>query len=205
MIAPSPNRESPKGLNADMTEPSKTWVEYKIDSKQSLFTVQVFASMIHSLKFTIRNFYGAARSIPGSLRKASVRIEIASTSLEIQDEVNPEERREIERIMFQEVLQTNAFHKIVFESSIITVNPISEFLYRVKVVGTLTLRGITRNHTFEAQVSVGPETLRAKGNFTLLQTNYGIKLVSFARGILMIRDELKFDFFILARRRASKI
>jgi len=183
-----------------MTEPAETPVTYKIDSKESLFTVQASASIIHSPKFAIRDLSGLATFIPGTLQKASVRVEIPSTSLEIQDEVNSEERREIDRIMRQEVLLTHAFAKILFESSGINVSQITEYLFRVKVAGALTLRGVTRNHAFDAQVTVGPDNLRATGNFTLLQTDYGIKLVTAAGGVLKIRDELKFGFFILARR-----
>ena len=40
--------------------------------------------------------------------------------------------------------------------------------------------------------------MRAKGEFTLKQTDYGIKLVSVAGGALKIKDELKFTFDVLA-------
>jgi polyisoprenoid-binding protein YceI len=183
-----------------MTTPVETLVEYEIDPKDSLFTVQAYASITHSPKFAIRNFSGSAMFVPGSLCKTSVRSEIAAESLEIQDEVSALDRREIERIMFREILRTQDFPKIIFESSVTKVNRVNEFLYRVHVAGALTLCGITRDHTFETQVTIGPDTLRANGSFTLLQTDYGIRPVTAAGGLLKVRDVLQFRFFITARR-----
>jgi hypothetical protein len=42
--------------------------------------------------------------------------------------------------------------------------------------------------------------LRASGDFSLNQTDYGIKLVSVAGGALKLKDELKFSFEIVAWR-----
>jgi hypothetical protein len=41
--------------------------------------------------------------------------------------------------------------------------------------------------------------LRASGEFTLRQSDYGIKPVSFAAGALRLKDELKFQFELVAR------
>jgi hypothetical protein len=69
-----------------MTPPEKTMVDYKIDPKESLFTVQALASITHSPKFAIRDLSGVATFTPGSLQKASLKVTIASSSLELQDE-----------------------------------------------------------------------------------------------------------------------
>jgi hypothetical protein len=44
------------------------------------------------------------------------------------------------------------------------------------------------------------DTLRAQGSFTLLQSDYGLKIASVAGGGLKLKDELKFSYFILGRR-----
>jgi hypothetical protein len=41
--------------------------------------------------------------------------------------------------------------------------------------------------------------LRISGDFTLRQSDYGIKPVSFAAGALRLKDELKFNFEMVAR------
>jgi hypothetical protein len=42
--------------------------------------------------------------------------------------------------------------------------------------------------------------LKAVGNFTLLQSDFGIELVSVAGGSLKVKDELKFSFDVVARK-----
>ncbi len=44
------------------------------------------------------------------------------------------------------------------------------------------------------------DMLRASGEFSLLQSDYGIPLVSVAGGALKVKDELKFTFDIVARK-----
>ena len=51
-----------------------------------------------------------------------------------------------------------------------------------------------------SEVTLSGETLRAKGDFTLKQTDFGIKLVSVAGGTLKVKNELKFSFNLVATR-----
>ena len=68
------------------------------------------------------------------------------------------------------------------------------------MIGTLTLRGQTQSQPVSAQVALQGDTLRANGEFALLQSKYGIKPISFAGGTLKLKDELKFSFDIVARK-----
>jgi hypothetical protein len=43
--------------------------------------------------------------------------------------------------------------------------------------------------------------MRLSGDFTLRQSDYGIKPVSFAAGALKLKDELKFHFELVARQK----
>jgi hypothetical protein len=52
-----------------------------------------------------------------------------------------------------------------------------------------------------AKVAVMGDTLRAFGSFTILQTDYDLKLVNIAGGALKVKDELKFSFNMLARKK----
>ena len=66
--------------------------------------------------------------------------------------------------------------------------------------GNLSLHGITRSLPVTAQVTVTGDLLRAYGEFSILQSNYGIPLVSVAGGTLKLKDELKLTFDIVARK-----
>jgi hypothetical protein len=73
-------------------------------------------------------------------------------------------------------------------------------LYRVNVEGSPSLHGVTNSHTFFAQVAFGVDSFRAHGEFTLLQTDYEIRVASIASGTLNLQDELKFTFYVVGRK-----
>jgi polyisoprenoid-binding protein YceI len=72
----------------------------------------------------------------------------------------------------------------------------------LKVQGRLDLHGVVSDHSFVAQVALGVDSARAYGEFKLQQTDYGIRIASVAGGTLRLQDELKFSFYVVARKRA---
>ena len=77
---------------------------------------------------------------------------------------------------------------------------ISEGRYRVRVIGDLTLHGVTQNSLWiSGEVLVTEGELRAKGGFPIRQTDYKIKPVSVAGGTLKVKNEVKCTFDIVAR------
>jgi len=189
-----------------MTPVKEALALFSIDAGKSLFTVQAFAAGIasvvaHSPKFAIRDVVGDIRLVPGSLQDASIELAINVGSLEILDEVSASERREIERVMFDEVLEKRRYPKVDYKSSSVTSTKVGENMYRLSVKGDLTLHGITRGVPLESQVMVGDDSFRAQGSFAISQLDFGLKIASVAGGTLKIKDELKFVYFLLGRRR----
>ena len=175
----------------------------RIDAKPSRFTVQVTAAGLlsaigHNPVIAIRNFSGEARFQPDTMESASLRVVVQAASLEVSGDVSDKDRREIERTMQDRVLESATYPEVVFQSSSVKVNLAGPGQYRVEAVGQLSLRGVTREHVVSARVTVGPDRLRATGEFLLHQTDYGIELVSVAGGALKVKDELKCSFDILA-------
>jgi hypothetical protein len=72
-------------------------------------------------------------------------------------------------------------------------------LYKLDLTGRLTLNGVTRVQVGSSQVTVRPYSLRATGNFEIQQSDFGIARVNVAGGLLTLKGELKFAFFIVAR------
>lgn len=101
--------------------------------------------------------------------------------------------------MHQQVLATTRHPEVSYKSEAVTATRPGEGLYRVQLTGHLTLNGITRIQAVVCQVTVGAYNLRATANFEIRQSDFGIKPANIAGGILTIRDELKFAFFIVAR------
>jgi polyisoprenoid-binding protein YceI len=102
--------------------------------------------------------------------------------------------------MNREVLDTAEFPEITYDSSEVTADKLKEDLYRLNVRGSLTLHGISNDQDFVAQASLGVDSVRAHGTFTLLQSDYNIRIASIAGGTLKLQDELKFSFYVVARK-----
>jgi len=179
---------------------------FAVDAKASLFTVQAFAAgmiavVAHSPKFAIRAVVGIISFVPDTMQKASVHLTIDLGSLEIMDEVSSAERREIERVMFDEVLEKSIYPRAEFKSSHVNASKAAENTFRVNILGDLTFHGITRGVGLDSQVVAGVDSLRAQGSFTLMQSDYGLKIASIAGGTLKLKDELKFAYFLVGRRK----
>jgi len=80
------------------------------------------------------------------------------------------------------------------------VRPVDDAQFEVKLSGKLTMHGVTRSQPIVAKLSVTGTILRAVGGFTIRQSDYDIKPVSFAGGSLKVKDELECTFDIVARR-----
>lgn len=178
---------------------------YVVDGRASRFTVRVFASgmlakMGHNPTISIRDLSGRLRFDPERFEAGDFRLVVKATSLGVQDDVSDKDRREIERIMNQEVLEVTKFPEIRYEASSIPVTRISEMLYSAALYGELTVHGVTRKQAISARVALLGSMLRASGELTLHQSDYGIKPVSVAGGVLKVKDELKLSFEIVARR-----
>jgi polyisoprenoid-binding protein YceI len=181
-------------------------VRYRLDAGQSRFTVQAFAEGLlsafgHNPVIAIRDFGGEVEFVPGTLEGARVRMTIKADSLAVTDDVKEKDRLEIERMMRDDVLEVSRHPEIVFESKSVTASRVREGLYRARVIGDLTLHGVTQpNLWIQAEVTFGDDTLRARGEFSLKQTDYKIKPVSVAGGTLKVKNELKFKFDIVAQK-----
>ena len=178
---------------------------YRIDGRSSRFTVRAFAAgmlaaMGHNPTVAIRDLSGELRFNSDKLEAGSLKIAIKSSSLSVQDDISAKDLGEMERLMNQEVLETEKFPEILYEAADISVAKMADALYSATLKGNLTLHGISRSQPINVRVAVLGSMLRASGEFSLNQTDYGIKLVSVAGGALKLRDELKFSFELVARR-----
>ena len=194
--------------NETATEtPAKTEVaHYRLVADQSTFTVQAFAeglfsAFAHDPVLAIKEFTGEAEFVPRSFESASLKIMIGADSIVLTDDVKEKDRLEIEKTMREQVLEITKHPEIVFASSNISVTRLAEGRYRARVIGDLTFHGATqKNLWISAEVTVSGDRLRAKGDFSLKQSDFGIKPFSAAGGTIKLKNELKFSFDIVARK-----
>lgn len=181
-----------------------TIARYRIDARQSRFVVQAEASGLlsvfgHNPVIAVCGFGGDVRFVPGTLQQASLLVLVQSASLALVSESSDKDRHEIERAMRGEVLEIARYPEIIFMSKSITSRWTAESQYQVRIVGSLSLHGSTREQLIDAQVNVNGDGLRAQGEFTLRQSDYNIKPVSALGGTLKVKDDVKLSFDIIAR------
>src|SRR5580698_3685586 len=133
-----------------MTPQNATKDQYSIDPKASQFTVQAFASglissVAHSPKIAIRGYTAGVTFVPDTLADAKLKVVVKTATLEVLDELRDSDRRELHRVMYDEVLETKRFPEVVFESSSISADRLKENLSRVNVEGRLVLHGISNS------------------------------------------------------------
>ena len=182
-----------------------TLLHYRVDTKASRFTVQAFATGIlsamgHNPRIGIRNFSGEVDFSADASQAAGFRLTIKSSSLGVLDDISDKDRREIEKMMNEQVLESSKFPDIVYEAANISVARVDSSLFSANLAGTLSFHGATRNQTIAARIAVFDEMIRASGEFVLNQSDYGIAPISVAGGALKVKDELKFSFEMIARR-----
>ena len=184
---------------ATMTE------RYQFDPQQSRFTVRAFAGGMlmafgHNPTMAIRDFMGEVQLTPDVLDAAALHVTIQAPSLAVIDDISRKDRQEMERQMREEVLETAQYPEIVFASTHVSAEKSTDHQYRVKIKGSLSLHGVTRNEQITAHVTVYGDTLRAHGEFTLRQTDYRIKRATAIGGALKLKDALKCSFDIVAQK-----
>jgi polyisoprenoid-binding protein YceI len=179
---------------------------YVVDAGTSRFLVRASATGLlsafgHNPTIAIRNFTGEAWFRPEAPEASLLRLHIDLSSLAISGDVSDRDRREMERAMHEEVLETKRYREIHFEGSGVHAAQVAEGVYRVKIAGKLLLHGVERGLEFPCNLIVGEDFLRANGDFSIRQTDYAIRLISVAGGTLRLKNELQFTFDIVAHRR----
>jgi polyisoprenoid-binding protein YceI len=161
----------------------------------------MFSAFGHNPTLAIRDFEGEARFSPDALDEARLVIRIKAASLTVTDNMSDKDRRELELTLNQDVLDTARYPEISFETTKVSASKVGEGQFSVTVVGTLTLHGVSNTQVLSAQIALTGDMLRAHGEFSVLQSAYGMQPVSVAGGALKVKDELKCSFDIVGRKR----
>lgn len=177
-------------------------VRYEINQTASRFTAQAFAggplsAMGHNPTFAIRDFGGEVEFDAETPASSSLRLVARSGSLALTGNVSDKDRREIERTMREQVLESDQYPEITYDcpSSQITASGPTQ----LSLAGNLTLHGVTRPQAITVRIYPSAGSLRGQGEATIRQGEFGIKPVSVAGGMLKVKDEVKLTFEIVCR------
>ena len=177
---------------------------YAFDPRVSRFTVRAFAggllsALAHNPTFAVRKFRAQLDVDPASPTAATLAIVVDAPSLELTDNVSEIDRKEITRIMRDEVLEVDRFPTIEFHSARVDAQDLGGGRYRASVTGPFALHGVTRDVTIAADAVLMGSSLRVYGEWPIRQTEFGIALVSVAAQAIKVKDELKCAFDLVAR------
>jgi polyisoprenoid-binding protein YceI len=176
---------------------------YSIDAGQSEFMVHasvggLLSSFGHNHNIAIKDISGETQFTDGSVVPATLRMKIRADSLKVTDKVSDNDRETIEKSMRDQVLETAKYPEITFNSTTIEVIKNSDTQYQGNIWGDLKLHGVSHNVFVKAQLTFDQKSVRARGEFNLKMTDYGIKPPAVAGGTITVKDTLKFNFNILS-------
>jgi len=169
--------------------------ERPIDTESSTLTVFVYKSGLFS-GFADDHVIRApiATGTLSDEAPLSVSIEVKADTLKVLDpKLSADKRSEVQtRMLGPDVLDTSAHPEIAFKSTAIEAAGES----RWTVTGELTIHGQKRPATFVVERRDG----RYKGMVAIKQRDFGIQPISIAGGTVKVKDEVKVEFDVVAKR-----
>ena len=179
---------------------------YVLDSSQSKFTAQALAGGLLWFKgkdhlIAVREFTGEVQLTPDSITPASLEI-IAKTAsmVETRDVFTEPEKQIINKELREIVLHPDQYPDIIFKSTSVTGKQTAAGQYELKIVGNLTLHGVTRPITIPAKLTVTGNDIRAEGKFSIDRGDFNVKATSAFHGLVRVRKKIKFTFDIVGHK-----
>lgn len=143
-----------------------------------------------------------ARAVSGVLvyrpgtASSSLRLRVPTDSLEVLTPPDTAEIRKVTEAMRTEVLHPDRHPEMVFAADSVRAES-----GKVDLQLAVTIEGVTRQVPVKADVTIGPDTIRAAGTFTAKQTDFGIKPFSGGpAGTVKVADRVTFCFDLVGVR-----
>ena len=185
---------------------------FKVDPAQSSLVVQLFkdgvaARLGHDHVVHARELSGTVAYDPRNPEASSIRVAVEVGSLIADDpgtrrkfglagEPSASDRAEIDKAMKADgQLAAARFPSMTFTSTAIATQPDG----RVLVTGRLTIRGVTNELTFPAQMSVEGARLRGRAQLKFKQSSFGYPPYSALLGAIKNKDEVILHIDLVAK------
>jgi polyisoprenoid-binding protein YceI len=143
-----------------------------------------------------------ARSVSGRLvyhpgtPTSSLLLRVPTESLEVLTPPDTAEIRQVTEAMREDVLHVAKFPEMTFAADSVAVRS-----GKMELRLALTMAGVTRKVPVTADVTVGSDSIRARGSFTANQTDFGIKPYSGGpAGTVKVANRVTFCFDLVAVR-----
>jgi polyisoprenoid-binding protein YceI len=125
-----------------------------------------------------------------------LQLEVPTDSLEVLTPPDTAEIRKVTEAMRTEVLHVDRYPEMTFSADSLNAGS-----GKMEMQLALTMHGTTRRVPVTADVTIGSDTIRAKGTFTAKQTDFGIEPFSGGpAGTVKVADRVTFCFDLVAIR-----
>jgi polyisoprenoid-binding protein YceI len=194
-----------QGLSAQRAKRKDKTRTYTIDLSQSRVTATLtqegfIARRYPTHRVEVKNFSGKIEVSERDETRIAVEVESETKSLTNIDEGMTEfERKEFHNVLNNLVLESDKFPKIKFVSASVSDARKSGETRTFTLNGDLTMRDTTKKVSFPVAVTIAKDQLRATGEASLKQSDYGIKPYSGKLGLIKIGDDVKINFEIVAK------
>lgn len=189
---------------------------YELQAGSSEIVIKVYK--YGALKALGHNHIISSRNVTGTINWNKIKIENTSFELVIPIESlrvdDPELRKQAgkdfakdvgdsarkgtrKNMMGRKVLDALKFPKIIVRSKSIKQNNTSS----IDVTVELKIHGVSRTITVPVVLEQTAEVVNVSGEFSLLQSDYGIKPPSAAFGTIVVKDRIDIRFLLVARRK----
>jgi polyisoprenoid-binding protein YceI len=159
-----------------------------------------FKAFGHDHLIEAKQVSGEVQFNPQNIDQSSVRLQVPTKSITVIDPGESEkDRKEVQANMEGEkVLDVAKFPEITFVSTSISAAKKTSDGWELTLSGKLNLHGVEKPVSFPLHLRANNNELRAEGEVSILQTDYGITPVKVGGGTVKVKDKLKITFNIVA-------
>lgn len=184
-----------------------------VDPAASTVTVYAYkdgllSSLGHDHTIAARNVTGTVTVDPARPEGGRVSFTVPVRSLEVLDPgVSDDDRASVARNMHADVLETEKHPTIEFRSvevrrsarTAAAPGKPGTTVVEIDVLGDLTIRGTTKRVTLPVTLTLDAGTVRARGEVTIDQPDFGIEPYSALLGAIKVRRDVKIAFDVVAK------
>lgn len=177
---------------------------YTLDLAQSQLSLTLVQEGMLSKRYpthlvVVKNF-NCNITLPRDEKLTAVALEAEAKSFTNADKIMSEfERRGFHDVLQNKVLESERYPAIKFKSVNVSGLKKNGDTRTFTLNGELALHGVTKRVAFPVTVKLAHDTLRATGEASLKQSDYGIQPYEGNMGLIKIADELKISFAIVAK------
>jgi polyisoprenoid-binding protein YceI len=178
---------------------------YTMDPASSQIMVQLtqegfLAKLRPRNEVIVKDFNGKIQVLQSDQSDIAVVLESEVNSMtNVDKDMTEFERKEFHNILHNVVLESEKFPTIKFASISVTDVQGSNEGRTFTLNGDLTIREVTRRVAVPVSVTIRDQELRATGEGSIKQSEFGIKPYAGGFGAIKIADEVKINFVIVAK------